>query len=409
MAADEQAGRAATDLVGRLLAAVRHHVDVDVAYLTAYGLGGAEVCVVSGDGSAVAISPGNVVPVDQSVCLASISGQIPRTVADTQQLRATRRLTSNRSSAIGALAAAPVHLPDGTLFGALCLAHHHALPALTPATEAFLAAMAEVIGAQLEEEETTRQDSKREREAVLALFDPGTMAIALQPIVDVATGLTRGVEALSRFATSPPRPPNLWYSAAARHDLGIELEAAAASRAIRFLPELPPDWYLAVNASPSVVACGALEDVLPEALVDRVVVEITEHAAVADYDHLNRRLQGLRERGLRVAVDDAGAGFASLRHVVRLQPDIIKVDGSLIRGIDVEPLHHAMVESLAAFAHRSGATLVAESVETPAELAMLQDLGVPTAQGFLFASPCTLADLRAQYPVTVPPAFRTGV
>lgn len=135
------------------------------------------------------------------------------------------------------------------------------------------------------------------------------------------------------------------------------------------------------------------------------MIEITEHA-VADHDALAGSLRGLRARGVRVAVDDAGAGFASLRHVVKLRPDTIKIDGSLIRNIDTEPLHRAMVESLSAYSRASGATMIAEAVETPAGLAVLQDMGVPAAQGFLFASPGQPDDLRAGYPVTVPEAVR---
>ena len=394
-------------VIGKLLRAVRHHVGADVVYLTAYGLDGAEICAVDGEATALHLTPGTVVPLAQSACLAAASGQLPRSTADTEQDRALRRLVRQRPVPIGAFAAAPVRLSDGTLFGGLCLAHRGALPELTPATEAFLAAMADVVGAQLEDEDRVRRDSRRERDAVLALFEDDCLSTVLQPIVDVTTGRTLGVEALSRFATTPPRPPDLWFSAASRHGLGVELEAAAVRRATRVLPRLPGGWYLALNASPALVDSGVLDRLLDEHPGERLVVEVTEHAAVADYDGLRGSLNALRSRGVRVAVDDAGAGFSSLRHVVRLEPEIIKVDGSLIRDIDAQPLHRAMVESLAGFADHSGATMVAEAVETPRELATLQDLQVPAAQGYLFASPSEAGDMRASYPVAVPQAFRS--
>lgn len=398
--------RPAQRVIDQLLASVRRQVGVDVAYLTEYCLDGAEVRALAGDGGQLALSVGAQVPVSESVCLASIMGRAPGTVADTRQHRVTRRLAWDRPVSIGAFAAAPVQLPSGALFGGLCVAHHAPLPDLGPVTQPFLAAMAEVLGAQLELEQHTQRQSQSERDIITSLFAGGRMSIVLQPIVDLTSGATVGVEALSRFATDPPRPPHLWFSAAARQGRGVELEAAAIARALHLLPSLPAGWYMSVNASPDLVQSGALDELVTDGADDRLVVEITEHAAVADYDGLLATLHGMRARGGRIAVDDAGAGFASLRHVVQLQPDMIKIDGSLIRGLDTEPLHRAMVESLVSFAASTGATLVAEAVETPSELAVLQDLGVAVAQGYLFASPGPLADLRATYPVTVPPAFR---
>lgn len=395
-------------MIDQLLASVRRQLGVDVAYLTEYGLEGAEVRALSGQGEQLALAVGARAPVSESVCLASILGYAPGTVADTRQHRVTRRLAWDRQASIGAFAAAPVQLPSGALFGGLCVAHHAPLPELGPVTQPFLAAMADVLGAQLEHELETQRDSSSERDLVMSLFAEGCLSIVLQPIVDLTSGATLGVEALSRFATDPPRPPNLWFSAAARHGRGVDLEAAAIARALHLLPHLPSGWYMAVNASPDLVESGALDELVTDGADDRLVVEITEHAAVADYDRLMSTLEGVRARGGRIAVDDAGAGFASLRHVVQLQPDIIKMDGSLIRGIEAEPLNRAMVESLVSFAARTGATLVAEAVETANELGVLQDLGVTVAQGYLFASPGRVDDLRPQYPVTVPSAFRSG-
>ena len=147
-----------------------------------------------------------------------------------------------------------------------------------------------------------------------------------------------------------------------------------------------------------------LGDLLLDDVAHRLVVEVTEHAAVTDYDALADRLERLRDRGIRVAVDDAGAGFASLRHVVELEPDVIKIDGSIVRGVDRAPLQAAMVETLGVFAERAGAVVVAEAVETPGELVTIRELGVPAAQGYLFASPGRPDDLRRQYPVVVPEA-----
>lgn len=400
-------GPSGLPVVDRLLDALRRQVALDAAYLTEYRPDGTRVRRIAGDGRRLGLQDGMVVAADESVCLAAVSGRLPSVIGDTRTHRVARRLAWDQPAPIGAFAAAPVRLPDGSLFGALCVAHADPHE-LAPTLSRFLGAMADVIGEALADDHAAETASRRERRAILDLFEDGRMATVLQPIVDVQDGTTLGVEALTRFRTRPPLPPNVWFAAAARQGLGHELEAAAIARATRLLPTLPSSWYLAVNASPGLALSGVLDELLFEAIAPRMVVEVTEHAAVEDYATLATSLQSLRERGVRVAVDDAGAGFASLRHVVELRPDVVKIDGSLVRGIDGHALQRAMVETFVDFGRTAGATVVAEAVETPAELAVVRDLGVPAAQGYLFASPGTPEDLREQYPVSVPDAFRPG-
>ena len=391
----------ATDIVDRLLRSVRRQAGVDAAYLVEVRTEGARVRALAGDGPMVGVTVGATLTATDSIAVATVRGTVPPVLEDTRAHRTARRLAWDRSQPVGAFAGVPVRLVDGTLFGGLCVAHRRPTD-LGPGFHPFLAAMADVVGDQLSEEHAARHRSRQERDAVLGLFEDGVMSTVLQPIVDVDDGRTLGVEALTRFASTPTLPPNVWFAAAARQGLGLELEAAAISRASRLLPTLPPDWYLSLNASPALVASDVLGDLLLDAVAHRLVVEVTEHAAVQDYGVLNDRIGRLRGRGVRVAVDDAGAGFASLRHVVELEPDVIKVDGSIVRGLDRAPLQRAMVETLGVFARRAGASVVAEAVETPDELAVLKELGVPAAQGYLFASPGQPDDLRAHYPVTVP-------
>ena len=118
----------------------------------------------------------------------------------------------------------------------------------------------------------------------------------------------------------------------------------------------------------------------------RMVYAIIKHK-VKDYAELCRALRPLRERGVRLAVDDAGAGFASLNHILALNPDIIKLDVSLTGGIDHDSARQALASSLMAFAARIGATVVAEGIETLRELEALQILGIRYGQGFLLGAP----------------------
>jgi EAL domain-containing protein (putative c-di-GMP-specific phosphodiesterase class I) len=169
--------------------------------------------------------------------------------------------------------------------------------------------------------------------------------------------------------------------------LGIDLELAAARKALAPFDHLPEGAYLSVNLSPESVISSSFHDISSGTPVERVVVEITEHAPVENYAVLADALSEFRGRGGRLAVDDAGAGFASLRHILRLAPDIIKLDVTLTRGIDVDEASQAMAGALATFASKTHASIVAEGIETAEELKALRHLGIFHGQGYLLARP----------------------
>jgi EAL domain-containing protein (putative c-di-GMP-specific phosphodiesterase class I) len=231
---------------------------------------------------------------------------------------------------------------------------------------------------------TERRLRRMRIEAVLRGPDLG---VVFQPIVELRGGTMIGAEALARFAHEPTRTPDQWFAEAAEVGLGIQLELAAIQAALVELEHLSSATYLSLNASPATVASDDLVEVLAATPGERLVIEVTEHAPVADYDTLNAKLEVLRARGVRLAVDDAGAGFASLRHILRLAPDIIKLDITLTRGIDADPVKRALASSLVTFAPEIGASITAEGVETVEELGALRELGVDSAQGYYLARP----------------------
>jgi len=156
--------------------------------------------------------------------------------------------------------------------------------------------------------------------------------------------------------------------------------------------ELPEGLYLSVNASPATVTGGAFAEAVTGVDLSRIVLEVTEQAMVQDHDRLNFALDGLREQGLRVAVDDAGAGYAGLQQILRLRPDIIKLDMSLTRDVDRDPARASLAQALASFAARTEAIIVAEGIEREEELAVLRDLGIARGQGWLLGRPGPLAE-----------------
>lgn len=209
--------------------------------------------------------------------------------------------------------------------------------------------------------------------------------VALQPIVNLDTGEIISVEALARF--SDGRSPDKWFSEATSLGLGTALELAAIEGAMARMSELPRSASLNINVSAATASTPAFSKTLAHAPAGRVVLEITEHVPVTDYPALARALAALRARGIRVAVDDAGAGFASMQHVLRLQPDVVKLDASLVRGMDSEPAQRALVSALVSFASAIGCSLVAEGIETAGELDAVRALGVTCAQGFHLGMP----------------------
>jgi EAL domain-containing protein (putative c-di-GMP-specific phosphodiesterase class I) len=169
------------------------------------------------------------------------------------------------------------------------------------------------------------------------------------------------------------------------------MDRLAFTTALRQLKRLPTSCYLSVNATPELLVHGQLTALVNDQRVplDRLVIELTEHVKISNYDDLHVSIAQLRERGVRLAVDDTGAGYASFNHVLQLKPDIIKIDRSLIANVNADPARRSLITALVLLALDLNATVVGEGVETMAELSTLADLGVDCAQGYLLARPST--------------------
>lgn len=248
------------------------------------------------------------------------------------------------------------------------------------------------LATQLRHDENERLRLEVRRDEIGRVAQGRGLSMAFQPIVDLRTRVVVGFEALARFPTPPA--PQQWFAEAVALELGIQLELAAIRRALEAIPRLPDGTYLSVNASHHAAMSPEVSSILaPHAAV--IVVEITEHEPVDDYPRLAADLTGLRRLGVRIAIDDTGAGFASLQHILQLAPDIVKLDISLTRGIDHDRARRALAASLITFADETGMEIVAEGIETRAELEALLELGVPFGQGFYLAEPGPLPKRRS--------------
>jgi EAL domain-containing protein (putative c-di-GMP-specific phosphodiesterase class I)/CheY-like chemotaxis protein len=245
------------------------------------------------------------------------------------------------------------------------------------------------LTSQLRRDEIEQEQLDARRFEIERFVTGEGLSMVFQPIMDLRSGSIVGVEALARFRSLPLRPPNEWFAEAVLLEMGVQLELATMRQALAQLPKIPEDAYLSVNCSHRTALSGEVSTLLG---IDapRIVVEITEHDQVEDYDALGRALAGLRERGARVAIDDAGAGFASLRHTLALAPDIVKVDITLTRGIDLDRGKRALASALISFADEMDMEIVAEGIETQGELDTLLELGVALGQGFFLAEPAPL-------------------
>ncbi len=214
---------------------------------------------------------------------------------------------------------------------------------------------------------------------------PDAFRIVFQPIVGLTSGEAVGYEALARFDGKPGLPPSWWFSEAHRFGLGAALEAQSVRAALAAAGR-PPGTFLSLNLSPSALASTDVMDALPEDL-HGLVIEITEEERVLDVEALQRHLDPLRARGARIAVDDAGEGYAGLQQVMRMRADIIKLDRALVADVSSDPAKVALIGSLVHFARSTGAAICAEGVETLQELRMLVHLGVAHGQGWALARP----------------------
>jgi EAL domain-containing protein (putative c-di-GMP-specific phosphodiesterase class I) len=261
----------------------------------------------------------------------------------------------------------------------------------TRALHARLQAHNAALRAEIAERDAAERQARMAASAKMrrlrAVLDVNPPRIVFQPVVQLASGALVAYEALARFDQEPYEPPNVWFSEAAKFGIGVEFELNALRLALDALPSVPEGVALALNVSPATARTAQLADLLSRYPQARLVLELTEHAQVDDYDRLLQALTRLRSRGVRLAVDDAGAGFSSLHHILLLAPDIIKLDITLVRDINRDPVKRALAWSLVTFAREIGSTIIAEGIETADELATLVELDIPWGQGYHLGRP----------------------
>ncbi|MBT0772182.1 EAL domain-containing protein [Kineosporia sp. J2-2] len=337
----------------------------------------------------VPLAVGQVHPADDTYCKAISDGRLGPVIPDTSKDPVARSMPVTRALNIGAHVGVPLHRRDGRLYGSLCTWSTRPDEALRERDADVLRAIGTVVMELVDMEDRTERDRHKMLDRMDRLMANGGPGVVFQAVHALDGLSTIGVEALSRFPAGSGRPDE-WFNSATRAGVGLELELAAVRNALTILPALR--GFLAINVSPRTLVSPAFGRLVTSLPLKSIVIEVTEHEAVDDYDALNEVLRPWRDRGMRIAVDDAGAGFASMRHVLTLVPDFIKLDISLVRGIDTDPAKRALAGALAAFAQKIGSSVIAEGIETAAELACLRGLRVGYGQGYHLSLPGPLAD-----------------
>jgi EAL domain-containing protein (putative c-di-GMP-specific phosphodiesterase class I) len=378
--------------VAQVLRTVRKHLSMDVAFVSHFRELDRVLEHVDCDGFAP-IHEGQAIPLEDGYCLKIVRGELPELIADTSRVPAAMAMPETQAIPIGAHLSVPIQLATGEVYGTLCCFSREPNLTLGDRDLSLLRALGEVLASRIDEELLTSRQKQAVADQIRSAIATGAPRMVFQPIYSLEGDCMAGAEALSRFDVEPRRAPDVWFNAAHEAGAGMELELCAIEHALVALHLLPEPLSLSINTSPELLLSGRLEPQLEGLDVSRVVLEVTEHAAVADYAPLLRALAPFRERGARLAIDDAGAGYASMRHILNLHADVIKLDMSLTRDIDTDSHRRALAKGLIAFAHEIGSTITAEGVETESELEALRAIGVDKVQGYFLSTPKSLDEI----------------
>lgn len=385
-AAEPQKGDA-HEVIPRLLAAIRKHLGMDAAFVAEF-VEGRRVFRHVDAAVGGAPRPGDSDSLAGSYCQLVLEGRIPELITDASRVAPESAFVVGRP--VGSQICVPMVAADGRTWGSFCCFSREPDPSLGERDLALVAAFAGLALQAIERARASEESQAEIRKRITHVLKLGKVYALFQPVVALAERRVAGFECLTRFDAEPQQGPEFWFAEAASVGLGAELELGAVRRALPALERLPERMPVSVNVSPQLLLDGRLERELTPPVASRLLLEITEHETVKEHERLVTALAPLRAMGVRVAIDDAGAGYSSFRHIVRLLPEVIKLDLRLTRDIDHDPARRALASALIRYARETKAEIVAEGVETQAELDTLLALGITKAQGYFFGRPMPL-------------------
>ena len=377
-------------ILARALRALRTHLGMDIAFISELRDGRRVFRLVDASPGNTTVQMGGSDLLEDSYCQRVIDLRLPELIPDTSHVPAALELAATNLLPIGAHLCVPIRLYDDSVYGTLVCISAEPKPSLNERDLSMMRVFAEMASEHIEADLQANKQRQELGSRVRSVLSGEAISLVYQPIFDLKQAQVVGFEALARFTTAPVRSPDAWFSDAAAVNLDIPLEMKVIEKALASFTSLPLGVYVGFNVSPNIVINGQLERAFQRTQLERIVLEINEHVSIREYDEIAKALAPLRAQGLRISVDDTGAGISSFRHIHNLKPDIIKLHMSLTRGIDSDAAGRALVAALLQFAKENGREVIAEGVETAAELKALRALGVMRAQGYFLGRPAPL-------------------
>ncbi len=383
---------AGDDLIDAALKTMRDHFDMPVAYLSRFEGRDAVFRNVSAAKPDDFVRPREHLPLAALYCPFILDGTLPNLIPDTGRFPKCQDLAITREMPVGSHVSLPILLEDGTPYGMFCCLSPEPNPTLNSRDLSVMSSFVTLVTRQVRLEERERRLEMESRTWIDDLLFNSAFKPVFQPIVQLADGAVVGMEALSRFESDENMGVQEIFQKVEEAGLGPELELVTMAKALEDYEDLKPPVFLTVNASPELICDPRFMELLPENGLDRIVLEVTEHGQARDEDILHRSICELIAAGVKIAIDDVGAGYSGLLRIAKLKPDLLKIDRSLVFGIASNPAQQAIVSSLVHLARDMRCMLLGEGVETEEDAVMLRKLGVDLAQGWLYGKPRRLGD-----------------
>lgn len=372
--------------IQRILQATRQHLGTEIAFVGRYVDDGQRELMHVDTDLELPMGAGFREPREDSFCWHILEGRLPELIHDAQEYPLARTLPVTGMLPVGLHLNVPLRLSDGSVFGSFCCVSRDPDRSITQRDMDVLRAFGQLAAEQIEstlEGDEQRLVTKRMIESVIS---ERTLGVVMQPIHDLHAKRVAGFECLARFPSGPERTPDVWFNDAKNVQLATELEMLALETALVEADKMPGTVYISINASPEAIMSGRVAQALKEAGDSRIVLEVTEHEHVENLEKLADALKEIQPYA-KIAIDDVGAGYAGLRYLVDLAPDLLKLDISLTKNIDYDLARQALAAAIVHFAKAIGSEVVAEGIERQGELDTLGELGVRYGQGYHFAKP----------------------
>ena len=374
-----------------LIATIRSHLQMDVAFISEFTSTHRIFRYVDCDSKIPILKVGGGDPLEDSCCKKIIDQHLPQIIHNAIEHPEASKIDAVLKVPVGAHISVPITLESGVVYGTFCCFSHNPDWTLNDRDLSMMRVFADIAAKQIQEQISKSNEHSEIYKRIELVLNNNDLSTVYQPIYNLTTKKVVGFESLSRFKTLPDRTPDKWFIESGKVGLGVALEIKAAQKALEALKVLPDDLYISVNVSPETILSGHINSVFENIPLERVVLEVTEHAYVKHYDELSQSINHLRDQNMWLAVDDAGAGFASFRHILSLSPEVIKLDTSISRNINFDSARRALTSAFVGFSHETNCKIVAEGVETELELETLMDLGVNYAQGYLLGTPMSIS------------------